>query len=100
MIEKNSIEWELWKDAYNLRSELTPPPDYNETTSEYWAEVLEEIHKSYDKYKDTYLKELATYIHIGILLQIEQESLSKGAAQELIRGVAEKLANKDNAGEV
>lgn len=90
MIEKNSKEWELWKDAYNLKNELTPPPDYSKSDN-YWKEVLEKVHNAYNRYKDTYLKTLAEHLYLGIILQLEQESIAKGQAQSLINGVAEKL---------
>jgi len=95
MIEKDSIEFNLWADAYKLKAELTPPPDYEKTDNEYWGQVLEKVHKSLDRYKDTYVKILAEHIFLGVLLQIEQESIARAAAEGLIKSVADKLSGKE-----
>lgn len=90
MIEKNSIEWELWKDAYNLRSELTPPPRYSESDN-YWGQALEKIREGYNKYKDTNLKALAQEIYFGILQQLEDESKAQEKIESIVNSVAEGL---------
>lgn len=95
MIEKDSLEFNLWAEAYKLKAELTPPPDYDKTDNEYWRQVLEKIHKSVDRYKDTYVKILAENIYLGVLLQLEQESINRAAAEGIIKSVADKLTGKE-----
>ena len=90
MIEKNSLEWELWKDAYKVRDELTPPPSYSQS-GDYWKEALEKANEGNNKYKDTYLKALSENIFMGIILQLEEESKVKEQVQSIIKGVADKL---------
>ena len=90
MIDKNSLEWELWKDAYKVRDELTPPPEYSQS-GDYWKEALEKTNEANNKYKDTYLKALSENIFMGIILQLEEESKAKEQIQSIIKGVAEKL---------
>lgn len=74
MIQKDSIEWQLWKDAYSIKAELTPPPKYSESDA-YWRTVLDKTNEVYEAYKDTPCKMLAQHICTGIILQLEQESL-------------------------
>lgn len=86
MIDKNSKEWELWKDAYNLRSELTPPPKYSESDI-YWGQTLEKIREGFNRYKDTNLKALAQEVYLGILLQLEEESKASDRAESIANGI-------------
>lgn len=95
MIEKDSLEFNLWAEAYKLKAELTPPPDYDKTDNEYWRQVLDKIHTKVDKYKDTYVKILAEHIYLGVLLQLEQESINRAAAEGIIKSVADKLTGKE-----
>ena len=91
MIDKDSLEWQLWKDAYNVRAELTPAPEY-EKSGDYWKEVLDKIHECHAKYSDSHLRILADNIFLGVLLQFEQESKDREKVQDMIREVADKLS--------
>lgn len=91
MIDKDGLEWQLWKDAFNVRAELTLAPEY-EKSDAYWKQVLDKIHEAHDRYADTHLKILSEYIFLGILFQLEQESKNKAAVKDLIQKVSDKLS--------
>ena len=83
MIEKNSIEFKLWADAYKLKAELSPPPC--PVTNEYWQMVREKTAAGYDVYRQTPCKVLAEHLYLGIILQLEQESLTQKGADNGIQ---------------
>lgn len=90
MIDRNSKEWELWKDAYNIKSELSPPPEYSQS-GDYWRKALDKVNEGYTKYKGSETEVLAEHIFLGIILQLERESQDLERVQGIIKGVADKL---------
>lgn len=90
MIEKDGIEWQMWKDAFNIRAELTPPPKYSES-GEYWGQALEKLHEGFNQYEHTHLKELAENVFLGILLQLEEESKRQEQIESIVQETAERL---------
>ena len=79
MIAKDSLEFKLWRDAFNIKAELTPAPPYSESQT-YWAKVMERTRAGNDAYRNTHLQALAEHIFLGIILQLENESKSSEQA--------------------
>lgn len=90
MIAKEDLEWQLWKDAFTVRSELTPPPKYSESNA-FWVTAREKINAAHEKYQGTYLNLLSEHIFFGILMQLEQESKAKEKIDNLAMETANKL---------
>lgn len=91
MIEKNSLEFALWKDAYNFRNSLTPAPRYSDSDA-FWKKVMDTANGYNNKYKDTALKILAEHLFLGGVLQLEYESKQAEQTRDLIKELADKLS--------
>ena len=93
MIQKDSTEWNLWKDVFEFRNRFTPPPRYSES-GEYWKDIMHNAHIIQDKYNDTDLELLSIQLFLGVILQLEYESKKieeTEKPQDLIKELAEKL---------
>ncbi len=91
MIDRNGKEWQLWKDAYKVREELTPPPPHNEDNKTYWERVVDRTNDTYNAYKESSIGTLAQYIFMGIREQLLAESKEQERIHGLIEGVKERL---------
>ena len=72
MIEKDSKEFELWADAYKLKSKYTPAQNGDENPA-YWQQLYDETHEVMNKYKKTEIEEFAEQIFLAIWNQLERQ---------------------------